>query len=182
MAGRTGNRRLDGVDEATSDSAVMLTITPAAIPADLETVRLLFREYAATLEVDLGFQHFEDELRDLPGPYAAPRGAIFLARDGNTPIGCVAVRPLENETAEMKRLYVQDGARARGLGRTLALTAIQCAREAGYRRMRLDTLPQMTRAQALYHSLGFRPIPPYRYNPVPGTVFLELSLTETESP
>jgi ribosomal protein S18 acetylase RimI-like enzyme len=152
------------------------TLEHAANPDDLSAARTLFREYAASLGIDLGFQDFEKELRDLPGGYAGPRGALILARDGDALLGCVAVRPLDGETAEMKRLYVRDAARGGGLGRTLALAAIAHARQAGYRRMRLDTLPQMARAQALYEALGFREIPPYRYNPVAGTVFLELVL------
>jgi ribosomal protein S18 acetylase RimI-like enzyme len=155
----------------------MLILESATTPAHLATVRTLFREYAEALGVDLSFQRFEEELRDLPGDYAAPRGVLILARDGPAVLGCVGVRPLDPDTAEMKRLYVRGHARDQGLGRTLALAAIQHARVAGYRSMRLDTLPQMTRAQALYESLGFQPIAAYRYNPVPGTAYLELILS-----
>ena len=164
--------------ESSDDSIVMVTLELAITPAHMAAIRALFREYADSLGIDLGFQGFEEELRDLPGAYASPKGALFLAQDGASLLGCVAVRPLDGETAEMKRLYVRHGARDRGLGRMLALAAIEHAREAGYRRMRLDTLPQMSRAQALYESLGFRTIAPYRYNPVAGTVFLELTLVQ----
>jgi ribosomal protein S18 acetylase RimI-like enzyme len=154
----------------------MVTLEPALAPHHLAVVRILFREYAEALGIDLGFQGFEQELHGLPGAYAPPKGALFLAQDGAVVLGCVAVRPLDAETAEMKRLYVRPAARDRGLGRTLALAAIEHAKDAGFRRIRLDTLPQMGRARALYESLGFRAIAPYRYNPVPGTAFLELAL------
>jgi ribosomal protein S18 acetylase RimI-like enzyme len=154
----------------------MLTLQPIGTTTDLAAVRVLLREYAEALGVDLGFQGFEDELRDLPGEYAAPRGTLILARDDTTHLGCVGVRPLGQDIAEMKRLYVRREARNLGLGRKLAQAAIQHAREVGYRAMRLDTLPQMVEAQALYRSLGFHPVAPYRHNPIPGTAYLELTL------
>jgi len=140
---------------------------------------MLFTEYAGTLEFDLGFQGFEDELRGLPGPYAAPRGIILLGERDGSPIGCVAVRPLSADVAELKRLFVRPEARGLGLGRQLTLAAIQHARDAGYRAIRLDTVPTMAPARALYAALGFRTIPPYRHNPVPGAEYLELSLPST---
>lgn len=152
----------------------MVTLRPVTTAHDLAAIRALFREYVEALGVDLGFQGFEEELRDLPGDYAAPRGALIIASDGTTPLGCVGVRPLEQEIAEMKRLYVRQVGRNLGLGRALAQAAIQHARETGYHAIRLDTLPQMAQAQALYRSLSFRPIAPYRHNPIPGTAYLEL--------
>ena len=153
-----------------------IRIRPASGRADVETARTLFREYADGLGVDLGFQDWEHELADLPGAYAPPRGALFLAEDGTEVLGCVALRPLDPETCEMKRLYVRPQGRGLGLGRRLAEQAIDEARRLGYARMRLDTLPFMSDAQELYRRLGFHEIPPYRHNPIPGSRFLEKDL------
>ena len=158
----------------------MTSIERALTSPQIAGARALFREYADALGVDLGFQDFEHEMQDLPGAYAPPMGAIFLARTDAVFTGCVAVRPLDAETAEMKRLYVRPEARDQGLGRRLARAAIDHSRDVAFRRIRLDTLPQMGQALALYESLGFRPIAPYRYNPVPGTSYLELALVREE--
>jgi len=152
------------------------TIRLASGPADIENARTLFREYAGALGIDLGFQDWEHELRDLPGAYAPPRGALFLATDAVSVLGCVALRPLDPTTSEMKRLYVRGQGRGQGLGRRLAERVIEEGRRLGYERMRLDTLPSMSEAIALYRSLGFREIAPYRFNPVAGTLFLERDL------
>ncbi len=143
---------------------------------DVAEARRLFHEYAGSLDVDLEFQGFGAEVRNLPGDYAPPRGVLLLARCGAAVAGCVAVRPLDADVCEMKRLYVRPAYRAAGVGRHLALAVIRHARSNGYGRMRLDTLPGMDRAIALYEALGFRDIPAYRHNPVPGTRFLELTL------
>jgi len=144
---------------------------------DLDAVRDLFREYAAALGVDLGYQGFDRELAGLPGAYAPPAGRLLVARIGASFSGCVALRPLGGGLCEMKRLYVRLSARGHGAGRALAGAVIEAARDAGYERMRLDTLPQMTEAQPLYESLGFREIEPYYDSPVAGTRFLELDLS-----
>jgi GNAT superfamily N-acetyltransferase len=138
----------------------------------MSDVRALFRQYAASLPFSLDFQDFDLELAGLPGAYAPPRGALLLARGA----GCVGLRPLDETTCELKRLYVEPSARGSGLGRRLAEAAILEARRLGYARMRLDTVAGMDAALALYEQLGFREIPPYRANPVVGARFLELEL------
>jgi putative acetyltransferase len=151
-------------------------IIEAETPESVAIVRRLFEEYAISLELDLGFQRFAEELAGLPGEYTRPAGGLLLGFDGPEPVGCVGFRPLEPGIAEMKRLYVRPIARGGGWGRRLAERAVSDAREAGYRRMRLDTLPAMRSAQSLYLALGFGEIAPYRHNPVPGARFLELEL------
>jgi ribosomal protein S18 acetylase RimI-like enzyme len=155
----------------------MTEIRAAEFPLHVEVVRAIFREYAATLGIDLDFQDFEAELASLPGKYATPKGNVLLAWSKGEVIGSVAMRPLDGDTCEMKRLYVRPSGRGQQLGRRLALLIVERAKEAGYSRIRLDTLPSMEAAQALYASLGFRPIPPYAFNPVAGAKFLELDLT-----
>lgn len=159
----------------------MLQIVQAESAADLGHARTLFEEYAASLGFDLGFQDFAAELAELPGDYAPPRGRLLLAFHGGEAAGCVALRELEEGVCEMKRLYVRPRFRDLRVGRALAEAIIGEARNIGYARMRLDTVPSMERARVLYRTLGFREIPPYRYNPVPGTAFMELRL-EAEAP
>ncbi|HEU0124325.1 MAG TPA: GNAT family N-acetyltransferase [Bryobacteraceae bacterium] len=144
-----------------------------AFPEEMDLVRTLFREYQAQLGIDLCFQSFDEELAGLPGRYAPPQGTILLAGEGS---GVVALRALDPFTAEMKRLYVRPENQGQGLGRALALAAIDTARQRGYSRLRLDTLPAMGPAIGLYRSLGFLEIAPYTVNPVPGALFLELAL------
>ena len=151
-------------------------IRPAGGLADLEFVRTLFEEYAAELGVDLGFQGFAEEVATLPGAYAPPRGLLLLAWSADVPAGCAGLRPLGPDVCELKRLFVRPAYRGRGLARQLSTAALGEARARGYRRIRLDTLPGMVEAQRLYRDLGFREIAPYRANPVPGAVFMELDL------
>jgi putative acetyltransferase len=157
-------------------SRSMLTIAQAQGAADMLLARHLFEEYARSLDVDLCFQDFASELEDLPGQYAPPRGELLLASWDHSPAGCVALRPLDGAACEMKRLYVRSQFRGHGIGRALIQQIIDVARKAGYRHIRLDSLPSMKSALTLYRQLGFQEIPPYRNNPVAGTVYLELPL------
>jgi 2-haloalkanoic acid dehalogenase type II len=145
-------------------------------PLALDHIRTLFAEYAVSLGIDLGFQHFEEELDSLPGAYAPPGGRLVLAAYGVQVAGCVALQPLEGELCEMKRLYVRPALRGKGIGRALVTAAVAHARMAGYVRMRLDTLPSMGAAIAMYRALGFTDIAAYRYNPIQGARYMELDL------
>jgi ribosomal protein S18 acetylase RimI-like enzyme len=150
----------------------------AAADDETGTVAALFREYGASLGVDLSYQGFDAELASLPGAYAPPSGVLLLAISPlSDPLGCVAVRGLpEPDCCEMKRLYTRPLARGTGLGRALAIAAMEAAVQAGYRTMRLDTLPAMAAAQGLYRALGFATTPPYYDTPVPGTLFMRKTL------
>jgi tRNA(adenine34) deaminase len=152
-------------------------IAQAASPADLADVAALFEAYAASLPVALDYQGFDDELATLPGKYAPPRGALLLARSASgEALGCVGLRPLSADTCEMKRLFVSPAARGLHLGRALTDAVIAAARERGYARLHLDTLPSMSTALALYARRGFVPIAPYYTGAPEGTHFLGLDL------
>lgn len=144
----------------------------------LEEVRQLFIEYAQSLRVDLAFQDFKTELKTLPGKYGPPDGVLLLASVDGKGAGCVALRKISNDICEMKRLYVRDAYRGLGIGKRLIDRIIDEARKMNYAYMRLDTLETMKKAQSLYLSLGFYDIEPYVYNPIEGTRFLELKLSE----
>lgn len=159
----------------------MIGIRAARFPADAAMVRKIFAEYGASLGLDLSFQDFDGELAGLPGKYAAPGGAVLLAFQEGELLGCVAMRPSGASIAEMKRLYVRPSARGLHLGRKLAEAMCDAARAAGYDAIRLDTLPAMRQAQALYAALGFVEVAPYIHNPVPGTRFMERDLTRSNT-
>ena len=154
----------------------MVEIVHAVSQSQVTDARALFNEYAASLNFDLCFQNFSQELAELPGEYGPPGGRLLLALCNRQIAGCVALRPLGHGICEMKRLYVRPAFRGKGLGRTLAVAIIEAAHGLGYQRMRLDTVPLMKEAIALYESLGFQAIEPYCDNPICGALFLELKL------
>ncbi len=153
------------------------TLTASDVEA-LEQVRQYFRNYAAWLGVDLSYQNFDQEMASLPGTYVAPQGRLFFAEVDGRPAGCVGVRPLPDSdgVCEMKRLYVEPEERGHGVGAALALAAIKAAKEIGYRKLIIDTLPNMRMAVKLYRELGFTEAPNYYQTPVEGTMFLALDL------
>lgn len=152
-------------------------IRRAISPSDVAAARELFVEYQAWLGVDLCFQGFANELASLPGAYAPPAGRLLLATLATAQVaGCIALRPLDRERCEMKRLWVRPQHQGGGLGRRLVETLVAEARAIGYRAMVLDTLPQMPAAQRLYESLGFRDVPAYYHNPTPGVRYMGLDL------
>lgn len=165
-----------GRNEAGREATDCARIVHARGKVEIGLVREVMREYAAGLGVDLCFQNFEQELRSLPGNYRRPRGTLMLALVGGEAAGCIAIRPLAMKFCEMKRLYVRSKWRSQGLGKMLIAAALDDARRAGHRFVRLDTLPTMTAARRLYASLGFQPIAPYYQNPIAGTAFLQLDL------
>ena len=159
------------------------TISAPRSPADHDAIKALFREYAESLGFSLAYQDFDKELADFPGKYAAPEGALLLARVGDETAGTVALRRLDAGICEMKRLYVKPQFRGRrtaddrSIGRALAEDIVAVGRERGYQRLRLDTIGgKMRQALSLYRSMGFVEIPPYYASPIPDTAYLELVL------
>lgn len=152
------------------------SFAPASTPEQLDTIRTLFREYNAFLDIDLCFQDFEQELAELPGKYASPHGRLYLITCESQPIGCMALRPLDEGICEVKRLFIRPEYKGFGLGRLAMLRLLADARQIGYRAMRLDTLRRLAPALRLYESLGFREISAYNYNPHDDIVYLELAL------
>jgi ribosomal protein S18 acetylase RimI-like enzyme len=154
----------------------MIKIFEANTNEFIEKTKELIREYAQSLEFDLGFQDFDKEMENFPGQYALPGGCLYVALDENQPIGCVALRDLGHGICEMKRLYVKPFFRGQKVGKLLAEVVIKAARDMGYDFMRLDTIPSMKHANMLYNALGFKQIAPYRFNPLDGATFFELNL------
>ncbi len=163
------------------NSPVVEILTPQS-PAEFDAVREIFREYAASLDIDLCFQDFEAELATLPGDYATPRGALLLARVDGQVAGCCALRPLDTadypNACEMKRLYVRPAFRSHGLGRQLAEAILDAADLYAYDHVLLDTLDEMEAARTLYEDLGFEEIPPYYHNPIAGAHYLKATLAD----
>lgn len=153
-----------------------MVISQVDSPDEIAAIRQLFAEYAASLDVDLGYQGFAAELAGLPGAYAPPRGRLLLARDDPAAAGCVALRPIDDAICEMKRLFVRPDWQGLGLGRRLVARAVAEARSIGYTSMLLDTLPSMQAALRLYESQGFVRRPAYFQTPIEGNVFMELRL------
>jgi len=188
LSASAGLRSVRGFTQAKADSRVGLIQRQTAVAAIeivlshadsqelVATARRLFREYADAIGADLEYQGFAAELAALPAPYKPPGGALLVAHAGSDVAGCVGLRALDDRTGEMKRLYVRPAYRTCGLGKRLVETVIQLARRAGYSELRLDTLPGMASAQALYRRLGFTEIPPYNNGHVPGTRFYALTL------
>jgi GNAT superfamily N-acetyltransferase len=153
-----------------------IRLGPPQSPEDWREARRLIERYAASLNVDLSFQNIEHELDNLSNDYAPPAGAFLLAQEDADHLGCVGLRQHAAGIGEIKRLYITPAARGKRVGRLLAEGIVAVAKQRGYRQLLLDTLPFMKEAQSLYASMGFKPTPAYRFNPVPGTVFLELTL------
>lgn len=151
-------------------------IIPAVADQEIAAVRALLEEYGRTLQLTPAAGSVEHDLADFPGPYAPPGGALLLALANGQAVGCVALRALELDVCEMKRLYVDPRHRGTGLGHDLAVHMIELARTMDYRVMRLDTLPTMRAATALYHALGFRDIEPYGPSPLASAQHMELAL------
>ena len=146
---------------------------------DIPDVARLFAAYERHIGVDLSYQGFADEVSTLPGKYAPPLGQLLIARDrAGRAIGCVALRPMSDARyCEMKRLFVAPAARGLGLGRALMEAIVSEAARLGYRAVRLDTLPTMTAAIAMYRAAGFEPIAPYYDTAPAGTIFLGRTIT-----
>ncbi|MDN7182245.1 GNAT family N-acetyltransferase [Caballeronia sp. SEWSISQ10-4 2] len=154
----------------------MIEIRYANFPDDLGVVSAIFREYVNSASANLDFQDYEAEFAGLPGKYAPPDGRLLLAWRDDKVVGCVALRRVDANTCEMKRVYVHPGARGENLGRRLVEQILSEARATGYSRICLDVLPEFVAAQRIYESLGFTSAPPITFNPIPGTKFLGLDL------
>lgn len=158
----------------------MIKLVEAESPDEFKIAIYLFKEYAAQIGVDLEFQNFSGEIENIESQYSKPKGVLFLAnQDGNFPIGCFAIRELDDTICELKRMYLKKEGRGLGVGKQMLRKAIEIARQMGYSKMRLDTLPTMTAAINLYQHTGFYEIDPYRFNPIAGTKYFEINLNQT---
>ncbi|MCO5949226.1 GNAT family N-acetyltransferase [Mucilaginibacter flavidus] len=153
-----------------------ITYRIATTAEEFENGKKLFHEYVISLNVDLSFQNFETELETIDTQYNKPAGALLLAMDGDAFVGCSGIRKLDDETAELKRMYVKNQYRGYQVGVALLQRSCEIAKQLGYKKLRLDTLASMTKAQQLYAASGFYEIEPYRFNPLPGTMYMEKEL------
>ena len=153
-----------------------IQVRPVLTSQDIDVIHHLFQQYADALGFDLAFQDFNMEMKELPGEYSPPRGRLYIAYWQEAVAGCIALRPIDPQVGEMKRMYVRPEYRGKGIGSALAQTLINDARKIGYERIRLDTVPSMKIARHIYEGLGFKEIPAYRYNPLPGAIYMELEL------
>jgi putative acetyltransferase len=153
-----------------------ITYKIATTPEDFAQGKMLFEEYSRSLKADLSFQNFSKELEAIGEQYHEPAGGLLLAFYVNQPVGCAGVRKLDDEIAELKRMYVKNEYRGHKIGLSLLERAIALAKELGYQKIRLDTLENMSKAQELYRSFGFYEIPSYRFNPLVGTIYMEKAL------
>lgn len=157
----------------------MIELIEAKSMNDFKTAIQLFQEYASQIGVDLEFQHFSKELETIEEHYSRPNGVLILARNRESaPLGCFAIRALKSSICELKRMYVREEFRGLGLGKQMLVKSIEIGKKLGYKKMRLDTLPTMGSAIALYQKMGFCQIEAYRFNPVKGTKYFEIKLTE----
>jgi ribosomal protein S18 acetylase RimI-like enzyme len=154
----------------------MITLEEVTTSGQLAIVRELLVEYAHSLNVSLCFENLDKELAELPGPYAPPSGRLLLAVEGERVAGCGALKKVDEQISEMKRLFLRPEFRGKGVGRAMTLRLLDEARSIGYKSLRLDTLPSMKEAIALYRSLGFQEISPFRPLPAPGTLFMTITL------
>ena len=161
---------------STQNTSETLTIGLARFPDDQESVQAIFREYVQSPQADLGFQNYETEFANLPGAYAQPQGCVMLVQRNQTVVGCAALRQIDPDTCELKRVYLRPDVRGNQNGKRLVLSMINQARAIGYQRICLDVLPEFQTAQRLYENLGFTDASPVSFNPVPGTRFMALKL------
>jgi len=168
------------VFEGGSRGVINLNIIKVTSNRYIAYVKELFMEYANSLGFDLSFQNFDQELSELPGNYAYPNGTLLLAVFQEKPVGCVALRKIDEEICEVKRLYVKDKYRGKKIGKSLLNEIVKEATKIGYKYMRLDSLSTMKEAIKLYESTGFKEIEPYRYNPLDGAVYMQLELTDSK--
>ena len=160
----------------------MITLKEALTDDVFGLAEKLFQEYAESLGVDLEFQNFSEELSNIQNQYSRPNGVLILAIEaGFRPMGCFGVRPMEGPICELKRMYLRKQARGKGIGKLMLKKSISMARELGYEKMRLDTLPSMQSAIKRYQSMGFYEIGPYRYNPIEGTKYFEIEVMNQPS-